>query len=261
MADEEDRKSPAVGKQAIRLNDVQRWLIGILGAGGLGGGSVATFMDSAEAGPVAMIAVGAIFLLIGLAGVLPTRLKIGDNEAEFWEEVGEKVGEVIEDLPAPVRAEVIASIATSTPEAVAPALRAAAYEEMVIKMIEDAVATFNARRPNPEDHVRVERPSRQDRYDVLIVDPLGCSVEIDARSYNKPIGQSMVDAVVGAHLMSSPDAPDRNRRMLLVSRTGLTKAARQAIGDVDFVHTVLIEGTQDSSRMLDALQKALTVTN
>jgi hypothetical protein len=264
MADGDDKKNPTVHKRAIKLNDGQRWFIGSLGAGGLGGGAVATFTDSAEAGPVAMIAVGAIFLLIGLAGVLPTRLKIGDNEAEFWEEVAEKVSEVIEDLPAPVRAEVIASIATSTPEAVAPALRAAAYEAMVINMVEEAVATINTQRATRENHVRVERPNRGDRYDVLVIDPLGGSVEIDARSYSKPIGQLTLNTIMRAHLMSDPHVSDSKRRMLIVSRTGLSKAAQQlshGLYGASFIHTVTIEGAQDSSRMLDALQKALTSTN
>ena len=43
------------------------------------------FVTHLEAGPVALLAVGLyLHLIVGLAGTLPTRLKVGDNEAA-WE--------------------------------------------------------------------------------------------------------------------------------------------------------------------------------
>ncbi len=56
-----------------------------LGLIGLGAGGVAVFVTHLEAGPVALLVVGFLFLLIGMSGRMPSRLKIGDNEAA-WEE-------------------------------------------------------------------------------------------------------------------------------------------------------------------------------
>src|SRR5262245_48697006 len=134
MADEAEKES-AVRKQAIKLDPLPRFTVGLLGAAGLAGGSIATFTQDVEAGPGAMLAIGAIFFLIGIAGVLPTRLKVGENEAEFWQEVGDKVEEIVDQLPPATRAEVLEKIAASAPEAAAPALRGIAYEELVIQMI------------------------------------------------------------------------------------------------------------------------------
>jgi tetratricopeptide (TPR) repeat protein len=54
-------------------------------------GGVAVFTRSNEAGPVALIGVGALLFMIAVTGFLPTRLKIGDNEANWHREVAESV--------------------------------------------------------------------------------------------------------------------------------------------------------------------------
>ncbi len=66
-----------------------------LGLAGLGGGGAAVFLTHVEAGPVALITAGFLLLVIGASGQLPNRLKIGDNEAE-WYEVFRRVQETAE---------------------------------------------------------------------------------------------------------------------------------------------------------------------
>jgi hypothetical protein len=67
----------------------------VIGLVGLGSGGAAVFLTRVEAGPVALIVAGSLFLLIGASGRLPNRLKIGDNEAE-WYEVFRRVQETAE---------------------------------------------------------------------------------------------------------------------------------------------------------------------
>jgi hypothetical protein len=80
----------ATRRQAIKISRWARAAAGFLGLAGVGAGGTAVFVTDVEAGPVALIGVGAIFLLIALAGTMPTRLKIGDNEAE-WQEINEAI--------------------------------------------------------------------------------------------------------------------------------------------------------------------------
>ncbi|UMG93990.1 TfuA domain-containing protein [Nocardioides sp. TF02-7] len=258
MADEDDQKAPARRKQAIKLKSEQRWLVGLLGAAGMGAGSVATFLDAAEVGPAVMIGIGAIFFLIGLAGVLPTRLKIGDTEAEFWQEVGEKVGEVLEQLPPQTRAEVLASIATSAPEAVGPSLQAAAYDEMIIQMVKDAVDAINANRI-PEQHVKVIVPTtRTPQFDVTVIDPLNGELEIDIKGYSKPAGADAVHKLVSRSTITANVAPRSNRRAMLITRSGISKSAKAVADQFPNVVTVEIAGPEDGRKLVSALERGLT---
>jgi tetratricopeptide (TPR) repeat protein len=86
-------------RQPIPVDPWARWVAGLVGIAGLVAGSVAIFTRDLEAGPVALIAVGALFLLVGFAGVLPTRLKIGENEAEWQREIEESVDRIERSVP------------------------------------------------------------------------------------------------------------------------------------------------------------------
>ena len=76
-----------------------------MGVAGLGAGGVAVFITHVEAGPVALLAVGLIFMIIALSGRLPTRLKIGENEAEWQEVAGEVIETAIEASPPSAKAQ------------------------------------------------------------------------------------------------------------------------------------------------------------
>src|ERR1700730_17124592 len=74
----------AVRDGAITLKRFGRVTAFALGFSGLGAGGGAVFVTHLEAGPIGLLAVGLVFMIIGLSGTLPTRLKFGDNEAS-WE--------------------------------------------------------------------------------------------------------------------------------------------------------------------------------
>src|ERR1700722_4583724 len=92
---DEDSGIPQLLRSATRLGRPSRWAAFILGLAGMGAGGLAAFKAHLEAPPVALLAVGLILAIVGLAGVLPTRLKIGDNEAEFYQEQQRQVAKVL----------------------------------------------------------------------------------------------------------------------------------------------------------------------
>lgn len=95
MAEDEDR--PQILRAAVKLSRPMRWTALALGLAGLGAGGTSVFITHVEAGPVALLAVGLVLALVGLAGVLPTRLKVGDNEAEFYQEQQRQVATALKE--------------------------------------------------------------------------------------------------------------------------------------------------------------------
>ena len=84
--------TPAVRGPGNKLSTPSRVTAYAFGVASLGAGGVAVFITHVEAGPVALLFVGLIFMIIALSGRLPTRLRIGEHEAE-WQEVA---GDIIE---------------------------------------------------------------------------------------------------------------------------------------------------------------------
>jgi hypothetical protein len=58
-----------------------------VGIGLLGSGTAAVFQGKDGAGSLALVAVGALFLLVGLTGAIPTNLKVGSNEMLLQREI------------------------------------------------------------------------------------------------------------------------------------------------------------------------------
>jgi hypothetical protein len=105
--------------QAIIVNKKWRWGAGLLGLGGLGAGGAAVYMTEVEAGPVALLLIGTIFAFVAMGGRLPTRVKVGENEAA-WEAVQEYVKERIEEAAPEEKPEEIrraAELASVAPQA------------------------------------------------------------------------------------------------------------------------------------------------
>jgi hypothetical protein len=75
--------TPAVGRPGNNLSTPSLVTAYALGIASLGAGGVAVFITHVEAGPVALLFVGLIFMIVALSGRLPTRLKLGENEAEW----------------------------------------------------------------------------------------------------------------------------------------------------------------------------------
>jgi hypothetical protein len=66
---------------ALKINPRARASAIGLGLIGLGAGGAAVFITHLEAGPMALLAAGFLFMIIGMSGRMPSRLKVGGNEA------------------------------------------------------------------------------------------------------------------------------------------------------------------------------------
>jgi hypothetical protein len=100
------RSMPEIGedvggrREAIVLAGWARWLAGLLGLAGVGAGGAAVFLTQVEAGPAALIGAGVLFLFLAFGGVMPTRVRVGDAEAEFQRQVQESVQRIEQKAPA-----------------------------------------------------------------------------------------------------------------------------------------------------------------
>jgi hypothetical protein len=111
----------------------------LLAAGGLGLGARAVFTTHSEAGPVALIAIGLLFAIVAMAGVLPFRIKIGDNEFELAKErkKNKRLTGAITDLSAaadpkkPEVQEAVGNLERDVPDAGSAARRALGFEATV----------------------------------------------------------------------------------------------------------------------------------
>jgi hypothetical protein len=131
---------------------INRWwraCLVALGLVGLGSGGVAVFVTQLEAGPVALIAVGLVLLLIGAGGRLPSRLKVGENEAA-WEAVEGFISRVADEVPSegtPQLVEALNRLAAAAPSVAAVGLGVVTermtYERMVRDMLSEAVREVN----------------------------------------------------------------------------------------------------------------------
>lgn len=106
------------------LSTAARAFAWFVGMAGLGSGAAGAFAGDLEAPPVALLAVGVIFLLVGMSGRLPRRLKIGDNEAEWEPVVAAAFEDLAEQVPSSKRGAVVDALddlATVAPHAAASA--------------------------------------------------------------------------------------------------------------------------------------------
>jgi tetratricopeptide (TPR) repeat protein len=91
------RPSPVAGTP-VTISRRWRAVAISLGIAGLGAGGTAVFVTKLEAGPVALLTVGFLFLIVGMSGRLPNRLKIGESEA-WWQEIKESEQRIIQQAP------------------------------------------------------------------------------------------------------------------------------------------------------------------
>jgi hypothetical protein len=112
----------------------------------LGSGGVAVFVTQLEAGPVALLAVGLVLLLVGAGGLLPSRLKVGENEAA-WETFVSQVVDNVSSEQTPQLADALNKLAEDAPSVAAAGLGALnarrEFEGLVIRMLSDAVGEID----------------------------------------------------------------------------------------------------------------------
>jgi hypothetical protein len=129
-------------REAVSVDGWWRALAAIAGTAGLGAGGYAVFGTKSEAGPVALLAVGSIFALIAMGGVLPRRIKVGQAEVKL-ERLSRKYETTTDALAAtlaanpdsPTSKQVMQQLDVVAPEAAEKAERAVDFERRVLAAI------------------------------------------------------------------------------------------------------------------------------
>jgi hypothetical protein len=245
----------------MRLGKFQRWGIAGLGLSGIGGGSVAVFTQEVEAGPVAMLGLGALFFLIGFSGVLPTRLKIGENEAEWLEEVGQQIAVVAELVPQESKLELesaLQRLSQLSPQTASPAMAGLAYEELVVGMLELSLGDLNASlQPNEQLILTRPRGGNDWGFDVTIEKGAETVLGVEIKAYSSRVPVSVIRQMMGQ--FATRQAP-RTNRALLVTQTPLTLTALEAIDGTStvMIDHVQVSGTEDHDRLTETLRRIVT---
>jgi hypothetical protein len=224
----------------------------VLGLIGLGAGGVAVFVTHVEAGPVALLIIGLVFLLIGMGGRMPTRIKVGDNEAA-WEAVQEFVERVTEEIPAESRREVldaIGDLAQAAPELASPVLQGLTYEALIASMIDEILVTIPADKLGQASVQIASTPG----FDIwLKTSDRDVGVEV---RYSSKLVPSAVIEQLSARLID-PGISYRYFTFLLVTRTPLTAAAAALLTKQENIYVVVVEGAMNRERLRTALWNAL----
>jgi hypothetical protein len=249
---EEQLKKALVLPGALKINSWYRAVSVVLGLAGLGAGGAAVYLTHLEAGPVALLVVGLLMLLIGMAGQLPSRIRIGDNEAEWRQaEAGEIVERIADRTPSDEQQELIADLrdlAKVAPQVASPGLSAVAYQQLVTSMIYDSFVHMAG---SPEG--TVGRASLDGGYDMQLTTD-DRTVAFVIKYTSKRLNLTELAKAVG---VPSPKSPARYVPIVLVTNSELTTGASAWLErDVQGVYVAVVRGSQDRHQLFAAVTAA-----
>jgi hypothetical protein len=230
-----------------------------LGLAGLGSGGTAVFVTHLEAGPVALLAVGLVLLLVGAGGRLPSRLRVGDNEAA-WEAVQEYVAQTVEDAPPgrePSLLGRLSVLAERAPAVAAAALAALAYRGMALDMLARALADLA---PTLGESILDTSPTLDEQgIDAKIITPTGRSVGVQITAVNRDLTPEDTRQAINAHATLRLDA------FLIVSRYSMTmdaailldNSAAQLKNSGIRIFFAQVAGTRDEHELRREVERAI----
>jgi hypothetical protein len=181
-------KGPLTGKP---LSVGERSLAIVLGAAVMGAGITAIFVKNNGTGALALILVGAVFLLVGVTGVIVTSLKVGDNEvvlervrqaqAAFAQGDTKTANAIVQELASPTSSNV-----TLVPEA----LDRSRYEQSVLNVVSSNL---------PQGWLLEQDKEASDyRFDAYLVSPTGkgivCEIFVTTRFTGGQLSRSIESA-------------------------------------------------------------------
>jgi hypothetical protein len=207
----------------MKINGWYRATSVVLGLAGLGAGGAAVFITHVEAGPVALLVVGLLLLMIGMAGRLPSRIKVGDNEAEWKAAAFDRIVDEIEDSPGDVKPallDALAAIEDAMPSTASSTIGAFIYQATISDMLQQYVTEANT---VEEDQLAFEPSETQRGFDGLLIGPLR-TVGVEIKSSKKGFGRQLIYEVAGR--LSAAASPGGPNAVLLVTRGPLARSAQ-----------------------------------
>ena len=234
------------------------------GLGALAAGGYAVFASHLEAGPVALLAVGFLFLVIAMSGRLPTRIRLGDNEAS-WQEEREAAQDFVEQVVVQTGDETrlhavsaLEALNRTAPRLAAPALRAILYEEQVMTMLRQIQLTAGTDTSGmPAFTLLIPRDAQGHALaNALLVIQGGTAVAAEVGTLSRPMdGQAA--GTVRARLSRLRHADPSVRGCLLITRAGVTRTALNIIGLTLPVRQIQITGPEAIDSLADAIRECL----
>lgn len=254
------RRAPGAVKKLSMPSRITAFALGIAG---LGAGGLAVFVTHLEAGPVALLAVGLIFMIVGLAGTLPTRLKMGDNEAA-WEVEREAVEtfveRVAEDVPVANQREFLGALgdlAEDAPEVAAKGMSAIGYEYVTRHEVQSVIDELDKSYRGAGPIGFTSQVSTEDGgIDAVVRGPKGRVIAIQAKMSGARISPVWID-FLHQKFFERPGTSDKFDALLLVTRNGLTRYTGDRIRQYPEIHHVIFRGPQDRERLKRALREIL----
>jgi len=241
----------------------QRWVCAALGVVGVGAGGTAVFVTDVEAGPVALLLAGAVFLIIGVTGRAPSRFKMGDNEVQ-WEGVEEFVEVAVETRTPENSPELVAQLnelSRLSPGAAAPGLAVLAYEQLARGVLEAAVGSLNRRLADMgvAKQLQVLDGTDSDFDLVLRSEAVSIYVEIKLRISEDHAAQyALLRRLRNAGRLNDDDS-DRRQELLLITREpmprGNVAAFRLGVSDAARITHLIVSGPKDQGMVEQELER------
>lgn len=226
-----------------------------LGTASLGAGGVAVFTTHLEAGPVALLFVGLIFMIIALSGRLPTRIKIGDSEAE-WQDIAGGVIEAALDSATPsARADLVPQLeelAEVAPRAAAPALSGLAYDANLAWAVAQA-ANKVAGAQKVDTRVRLDEVGE---FDFVIEATGNRFILVEAKSSPRLSTEQVGPIIEKAHFYRQA-YPDHKVGLLLVSRYPISAAVQAMFMQTPNADCVVFRSRDDDNVLVGAITRLL----
>jgi hypothetical protein len=249
-----------LGIVGVKLSTPMRITAFVLGIAGLGAGGVAVFITHLEAGPVGLMAVGLIFMIIALGGVLPTRLKVGENEATWEVErkaVETFVARVAEGAPANSQAELLdalGDLAEKAPEVAARGMSAVAYEQQLRAEIENVLRDLEGSSGSRLSHYMTDIGASRQRVDAVVETPSGRLIPIEMRISEKTL---QADSIEALDYRQKSLALQYSNVLLFITRTPVSPAAWERLQRYPEIHHVVYRGPQDREALKQALREVI----
>jgi hypothetical protein len=240
MSDGPGRDSrSAIRPLTVEINGWWRACAAIIGLAALGLGGLAVFVTHVEAGPVALLAVGLVLLIVAAGGRLPSRVKVGENEAAWEAAVEDFATRVVDEVPskqAPQLAAALSELAEAVPSAAAAERLGAltgrvAYEQMVADILAEAVQEINRSTGDKKtrlDLLQGDQIEAGVRLDAVVTGPGGDYLAVDVKNLSNKVNTTAVinavrEAVSLSRKLQTPERDEESQvvRLLIISNQEL----------------------------------------
>ena len=234
--------------QPIPLERHQGMLIAGMGLCLMGSGVFAVFATEREAGPVALLGLGMLCFIIGLAGHLPTRLKLLDAELELGK-IQDAVKDLVDDVaPTAEPLELMDSLSKlnrALPDVATPAIEGLLYHQSVVRLLQAIATDWNGSTVRVDDR----------RWDVVM--DRGDGTRLVVEIYSGRRGRADVTALLQRFRTNFQDDGLGSTRLLIVSRVKLTSDALAHLSLFSAVSTVVVEGPNDGPALRAEVHRLL----